>query len=220
MSATPDNNSKVEAAGASDDSIQQVHARLQKTKPEKANGYSLLPLALLGILCTAIFFGSIYVAHNSVRFDPLVTNEHAKREKPGAAGPVALTRAQMGKKIFVANCATCHQLNGQGVPNQFPPLAGSEWAQGNEERIIRIVLNGLSGPITVEGHEYNNVMAPLGAVLKDEQIANVLSYVRNGAELGNKAPDVEPETVAKVRAATASRTTAWTAAELKQIGQD
>ncbi len=218
MSATPDRNSNVEASGASDDSIRQVHARLQSQKPEKANGYSLLPLGLLGIMCTAVFFGSIYMAHNSVRFDPLVVNEHAKREKPGAAGAVQLSRHDLGKKIFVGTCATCHQLNGEGVPGQFPPLKGSEWAQGNDERIIRIVLNGLSGPITVEGHEFNNVMAPLGAVLKDEQIANVLSYVRQ--EWGNKAPDVEPETVSKVRAETASRTTSWTAAELKKIGND
>ncbi len=218
MSATPDKNPHVEAAGASDASIQQVHARLQQTKPEKAGGYSLLPLALLGIMCCSIFFGSIYLAHNSVRFDPLVVNEHAKREKPGAAGPVQLSRHDLGKKIFVANCATCHQLNGEGIPGQFPPLKGSEWAQGNDERIIRIVLNGLSGPITVEGKEFNNVMTAVGATLKDDQIANVLSYVRQ--EWGNKAPDVEPDTVAKVRTEIGGRSTAWTAAELKQIGKD
>ncbi len=218
MSATPDNTPKVEAAGASDESIQQVHARLQKTKPEKANGYSLLPLVLLGIMCCAIFFGSIYMAHNSIRFDPLVTNQHANREKPGAGPQQQLSRHDLGKKIFVANCATCHQLNGEGVPGAFPPLARSEWAQGDEQRIIRIVLNGLSGPITVEGKDFNNVMPPLGAALKDEQIANVLSYVRQ--EWGNKAPDVEPETVSKVRGETASRTTAWTSAELKKIGHD
>ncbi|MEJ1974442.1 MAG: cytochrome c [Lacunisphaera sp.] len=216
--STSDNKSRIESSAASDDSILQVHARLQKQKPEKANGYSLTPLVLLGIMCSGIFFGSIYMAHNSIRFDPLVVNEHAKREKPGATGPVALTRAQMGKKVFTSVCATCHQLNGQGVPGQFPPLAGSEWAQGNEERIIRIVLHGLSGSITVEGKEFNNVMAPLGAVLKDEQIANVLSYVRS--EWGNKAAEVEPETVSKVRADTASRTANWTAAELKTIGKD
>ena len=216
--STPDPKSRIESSAASDDSILQVHAKLQHQKPEKANGYSLTPLVLLGNMCSGVFFGSIYMAHNSVRFDPLVVNEHAKREKPGAAGPVALTRAQLGKKTFTSICATCHQLNGKGVPGQFPPLAGSEWAQGNEERVIRIVLHGLSGPITVESQEFNNVMAPLGAVLKDEQIANVLSYVRS--EWDNKAPEVQPETVAKVRADTASRTTSWTAAELKKIGND
>ena len=216
MSQKSDNNFKVEQAGATDDSIQQVHARLQSSKPEKKDGYSLTPLVLLGVMCSAVFFGSIYMAHNSVRFDPLVVSEHAKREKPGVTGPVALTRAQLGKKVFLSTCATCHQATGLGVPGQYPPLAGSEWAQGPEERVIRIVLQGLNGPITVEGKEFNNVMAPLGAVLKDEQIANVLSYVR--AELGNKAAEVQPETVAKVRAEVADHAGYWTAPDLLKIG--
>ncbi len=215
MSAN-DSNFRVEQAGASDESIQQVHARLQASKPEKKDGYSKLPLVLLGLMCSAIFFGSIYLAHYSLRFDPLVYSEHASREKPGAVKFVALTRAQLGKKVFDATCITCHQANGLGLAGQYPPLAASEWAQGSEERTIRIVLHGLNGPITVEGKEYNNVMAPLGAALKDEQIANVLSYVRSA--WGNKAPEVQPETVAKVRAETASRTTYWTAAELAKIG--
>ena len=215
MSAN-DSNFRVEPAGASDDSIQQVHARLLTTKPEKADGYSKLPLVLLGLMCSAIFFGSIYLAHFSLRFDPLVYSEHANREKPGAVKVVALTRAQLGKKVFDMTCVACHQSNGLGVPGQYPPLVGSDWATGSEERVIRIVLHGLNGPITVEGKEYNNVMAPLGAALKDEQIANVLSYVR--ASWGNAAPEVLPETVAKVRADTAGRTAFWTAAELLKIG--
>ena len=215
MSAN-DSNFRVEPAGASDDSIQQVHARLLTTKPEKADGYSKLPLVLLGLMCSAIFFGSIYLAHFSLRFDPLVYSEHANREKPGAVKVVALTRAQLGKKVFDMTCVACHQSNCLGVPGQYPPLVGSDWATGSEERVIRIVLHGLNGPITVEGKEYNNVMAPLGAALKDEQIANVLSYVR--ASWGNAAPEVLPETVAKVRADTAGRTAFWTAAELLKIG--
>ena len=213
--STPDKKSPIEASKASDDSILQVHAGLQKTKPEKADGYSATPLVLLGIMCSGIFLGSIYMVHNSIRFDPLVVSEHAKREKPGAQAAVQLSRHDLGKKVFTSVCATCHQLNGQGVPNAFPPLAGSEWVVGDEERIIRIVLHGLKGPLEVHGQKFDNVMAPLGAVLKDEQIANVLSYVRQ--EWGNKAADVEPETVAKVRADTASRTTNWTAAELEAI---
>jgi mono/diheme cytochrome c family protein len=211
-----DSNFRVEQSAASDDSIQQVHAQLQKKKPEKTDGYSMLPLVLLGLMCCAVFFGSIYLAHFSLRFDPLVYSEHANREKPGAVKVVALTRAQMGKKVFDTTCIACHQANGLGVPGQYPPLAASEWVTGSEERIIRIVLHGLNGPITVEGKEYNNVMAPLGGALKDEQVANVISYVR--ASWGNTAPEVSPETVAKVRAETAGRNTFWTAAELLKIG--
>ena len=209
-----DPNFRVEQSAASDDSIQQVHARLQKQKPEKAEGYSMLPLVLLGLMCCAVFFGSIYMAHYSLRFDPLVYSEHANRAKPGDKGPVAVDPVAMGKGVFERNCVTCHQLNGLGVPGQYPPLAGSEWANGSEERIIRIVLHGLNGPIHVAGKDFNNVMAPLG-VLRDDQIANALSYVR--ASWGNNSPVVKAETVAKVRAETADRKTFWTAAELEKI---
>jgi mono/diheme cytochrome c family protein len=213
MSAN-DSNSRVEQSAASDDSIQQVHAQLQKQKPEKADGYSMLPLVLLGLMCCAVFFGSIYLAHYSLRFDPLVYSEHANRAKPGATAAVAMSRAQLGKRTYDTTCIACHQANGLGVPGQYPPLAGSEWVTGSEERAIRIVLHGLNGPIKVGDKEYNNVMAPLG-VLRDDQIANVLSYVR--ATWGNAAPEVQPETVAKVRADTAGRTAFWTAAELEKI---
>lgn len=210
------NKSNFEPSAASDDSLREVHAQLQGQKPQKAHGYSATPLVLLSLMCCIVFFGSIYMVHNSVRFDPLVVNNHANRAKPEAAGAVKLTRAQLGKPVFASTCAACHQLNGQGVPGAFPPLAGSEWVVGSEERIIRIVLNGLQGPIKVAGHDFNNVMAPLGAVLNDDKIANVLSYVRQ--EWGNNAPEVQPETVAKVRADTASHNGYWTAEELLKVG--
>jgi mono/diheme cytochrome c family protein len=217
MSTEPDKNFRLEQACATDDSIQQVHAQLQRIKPEKKGGYPLLPLGILGLMCTVVFFGSIYLAHNSIRFDPLVVSEQANREKPGAFKIVPLTRAQLGKKTYDMTCIACHQATGLGVPGQYPPLVGSEWVLGSEERIIRIVLHGLNGPITVEGKEYNNVMAPLGEALKDEQIANAISYVR--ASWGNNAPEVTPEAVAKVRAETAGRKTYWTAAELEALAK-
>ena len=217
MSSTPNPDYRFEEAGASDDSIQQVHARLRKQKPDKANGYAFLPLGILGLMCSSVFFGSIYLAHYSLRFDPLVTNEHAKREKPGAVVQTAVPPAVLGKKVFTTICIACHQATGLGLPGIYPPLAGSEWAQGSEERIIRIVLHGLNGPITVEGKEFTNAMAALGGVLKDEQIANALTYVRQ--EWGNKAPEVKAETVARIRAEVGNRTSPWTAAELLKIGQ-
>lgn len=217
MSSTPDHNYRFEEAGASDDSIQQVHAQLRKQKPDKASGYSFLPLGILGLMCSAVFLGAIYLANYSVRFDPLVVNQHAKREKPGAIVQAPISPAVLGKKVFSSICITCHQATGQGVPGVYPPLAGSEWAQGDEERIVRIVLYGLNGPITVEGKEFNNAMAALGTVLKDEQIAHALTYVRQ--EWGNKAPEVKPETVARIRAEVGNRTAPWTSAELLKIGK-
>lgn len=101
MSSQPDKNFQLEQANASDDSIQQTHAQLLQTKPEKKDGYSFLPLGILGLMCTAVFFGSIYLAHNSVRFDPLVYSEAAKREKPGAVANVALTRPSWESGFFL-----------------------------------------------------------------------------------------------------------------------
>ena len=210
-----DQNNSVEQSGASDDSIQQVHAHLQHTKPEKAVGYSAFPLVLLGIMCSLVFFGSLYLAHYSAHFDPTIYNEHQK-PRSGAAEVVTVTPAQLGKKVFTQICVACHQATGQGIPGVFPPLAGSEWANGSEERIIRIVLHGLNGKITVAGKDFENAMASLGGTLKDEQIANVLTYVRS--EWGNNAPPVSAETVAKIRAENASRTAPWTAPELLKIG--
>lgn len=214
MNSQPDKHT-LEHSAASDDSIRQVHTHLQTNKPDKGDGsYPTYPLVLLGIMCSSVFFGSLYLAHYSSNFDPLIYNENAK---PVAGGPVVptVTPAMLGKRVYTNICMTCHQANGQGQAGVYPPLVASEWAVGSEERIVRIVLQGLNGPITVEGKEYNNVMTPLGSVLRDDQIANVLSYVRQ--EWGNNAPEVTAETVARIRAATADRKQPWTAAELLEI---
>jgi mono/diheme cytochrome c family protein len=103
------------------------------------------------------------------------------------------------------------------MPGAFPPLAGSEWVTGSVDRPIAIVLHGLQGPITVAGTEWNGVMMAngVGGPMSDDDIAAVLTYVRSS--WGNAASAVTAADVARVRAATASRTTAWTAAELQAL---
>lgn len=102
----------------------------------------------------------------------------------------------VGKVQFLV-CAACHGQNGEGGPIA-PPLAGSEWVKGPISNLIRIQLRGLQGPISVKGTEYNmpGGMAAL-AYQTDDQIAGVLTYVRNS--FGNKAPAVKPEQVAALR---------------------
>jgi mono/diheme cytochrome c family protein len=131
--------------------------------------------------------------------------------------PAPVVANAAGEAIYAANCVACHQPNGQGMPGAFPPLAGSEWVTGSVDRPIAIVLHGLQGPITVAGTEYNGVMVAGGTAgaMDDQQIADVLSYVRSS--WGNSASAVTVEDVARVRAAHASRTTAWTATELQAL---
>ncbi len=107
----------------------------------------------------------------------------------------AMADATLGKATY-AICSACHQATGLGIPNAFPPLAGSEWVNGPAENLIRIQLRGLKGEITVKGQKFNSIM-PANANLSDEQIASVLTYVRSN--FGNKASAVTPEMVKALR---------------------
>jgi mono/diheme cytochrome c family protein len=101
--------------------------------------------------------------------------------------------------VFTATCSACHQATGLGQAGTFPPLAGSEWvlAPGGN-RIAHIVLYGLSGPINVKGQDFNNTMLAWRETYTDEQIADVLTYIRS--EWGNNAAPVDPQVVKAARA--------------------
>lgn len=104
------------------------------------------------------------------------------------------------------------------MPGTFPPVALSEWAAAaNVALPIRVVLHGLQGPITVKGQKFNGTMPAFGTgqPMNDAEVAAVLTYVRSS--WGNKASAVSAEDVAKERAATASHTAPWTAAELTTL---
>ena len=101
-----------------------------------------------------------------------------------------------GEAIYLANCAACHQPTGQGLAGAFPPLAGSDFLKGDRKAVMSAALFGLSGPITVNGVEYNGVMPSLGH-LPDEDLAAALSYVFNS--WGNDGAAVSVEEVAALR---------------------
>lgn len=101
----------------------------------------------------------------------------------------------MGKGIFKNTCLPCHQANGEGLPNVFPPLAGSDYLNQNKERAIGSVINGLQQPITVNGKSYNGIMPPQN--LNDEQVAAVLTYVYS--QWGNSGKVVTKEEVSRQR---------------------
>jgi mono/diheme cytochrome c family protein/glucose/arabinose dehydrogenase len=134
----------------------------------------------------------------------------------------ALTASQQrhldaGLQAYLQLCAACHQPHGGGAPNLAPPLSNSDWVTGPPERLARVALHGLYGPVEVNGTTYNLVMPGLGAsgLLDDEKLAAILSYIRRA--WGNDESIVESSFVAEVRAATKSRTLPWTAAELLDL---
>ena len=138
--------------------------------------------------------------------------------KPGVIVPTvkALTNEQQllfdsGKQTYAGLCTACHQPTGKGLEGLAPPLAESEWVLGDPERIVKVVMHGLRGPIKVKGVAYSYDM-PAAGFLTDEQIAGVLTYIRR--EWDHEAAPVPLDLVQKIRAETKGRTDAWTEPEL------
>jgi mono/diheme cytochrome c family protein len=101
-----------------------------------------------------------------------------------------------GEKVYKKLCISCHQADGGGVPHLTPPLTKSSYVAGDKEELIKIVLNGLKN-VDIDEEAYSNPMPALGSVLKDQQIADVLTYVRNSFD--NKASAVTVPEVKEVR---------------------
>lgn len=124
---------------------------------------------------------------------------------------------KLGKSLYnkEGNCTTCHQMNGKGViASGFPPLVNSEWVLGDNKKLIKITLNGLMGPLKVLGKDYEGKVPMLGykSLLTDEEVAAVLTYIRN--TFGNKAAPIKPSEVKKIREQTKNKKGYYLAKEL------
>jgi mono/diheme cytochrome c family protein len=102
-----------------------------------------------------------------------------------------------GKKVYETYCLPCHLADGGGVSRMNPPLIKTVYVLGDKKRLIGIVLTGMDEPLEIDGETYSNMMAP-HEFLKDQEIADVLTFVRNS--FGNKASVITPEEVKTVRA--------------------
>jgi mono/diheme cytochrome c family protein len=123
-------------------------------------------------------------------------------------------RFDQGKNLFAGTCAACHQPHGLGLDGLAPPLVDSEWVNGPIERLARIAINGVRGPIQVAKRNYRLDMPPWG-VLDDASLAAIFTYLRR--EWGHTAAPIDAETIKRIRAAIADRHDAWTQPELLAI---
>jgi nitrite reductase (NO-forming) len=108
-------------------------------------------------------------------------------------------RVAAGAVLYNGTCSVCHQQNGEGLAGVFPPLANSDYLMADSRRAIEVVLNGLTGPVTVNGAAFNSVMPPMSQ-LNDDEIANILTFALNS--WGNEADAISSDDVAAVRATT------------------
>jgi mono/diheme cytochrome c family protein len=141
-----------------------------------------------------------------------VANAQAPAKKAAATKPAAVPD---GSKVFATTCVVCHQLDGAGKEGLYPPLAGSEWVNGDEAKLVRIILHGLTGPVEVAGETFSGAMPGWGPVLEDRDIASVATYIRSS--WGNKAAPITAAKVTAIRKATTSRKVPWTVPELAQV---
>lgn len=187
------------------------------SEPRTPGSSAQLPMWLTGLLGLLLYWGCNYVDNHGGGFNQLVhmpyqdTNELA-RVGAGKVDEVFV----LGRAKYQQICMPCHQESGIGVPNQFPPLAGSEWVlTPGPGRLIRLTQAGLTGPIKVKGTDWNLTMPPMGATLTDKELAAVLTYIRT--TWGNSASKVTEEQVKAVRGALGNRTDPFTADELQKV---
>jgi mono/diheme cytochrome c family protein len=193
---------------------------------EPTAGSAPVPAWMFGLLAFLVYMGEVYVMNHGgdlmggttghfppTVYDPFDSYVQVKRANPKKEGP----DPEFGEQVFAKNCQLCHQATGLGSPaQQFPPLAGSEWvvAEG-PNRMIRIVLHGLSGPVQVAGQQFGGATMATFQTLSDDEIAAVLTHERSS--WGNKAAPVTPQQVKKVRDATKDRSLPWAAEELQKL---
>jgi len=207
-------NEAAEGSRLEDHEVHNVHDQLLREKEEPTEGFSPVPIFLLFIFAAVVFWSGVYLAQNSgeFRWDAYSPDFDPEAEQEA---PEPKPLAEIGERVFSNRCSQCHQSNGQGIQGVYPPLDGSRWVTGSKERVVKILLNGLQGPIEVAGSTYNQAMPAFGDTglnLGDRQIAGVLTYVRQS--WSNNASEISEDQVASLRSEFGSRSEAWTADEL------
>lgn len=207
----------LEHTGLGDTELQKIHAQLAREKSEPTESYAATPLFVVFLFAMLSFWAGLYVIKYSGGFSPFVYDEHQSgKESSGSATAMVFDPMVAGKRFYGKNCVVCHQADGSGVAGQFPPLKASDWVQGPEERLAKILLHGMSGEIHVNGNTYNGNMPAFGATGKDRDIAAVLTYLRTAPEFGNNVAPISEDTVKAVRA-NFPRSTPWNGSELEAI---
>ncbi|MEA2708384.1 MAG: hypothetical protein QOF78_985, partial [Phycisphaerales bacterium] len=186
-------------------------ATRRRRAPQKQITLDAPPVALVKLSTS----GSDAVRSRLEKVDAMFTWPGKPVEPPPKVEPLTAeqqARFERGKQQYALICGQCHKPDGLGQAGLAPPLVNSEYVLGPETRLARIVLQGLRGPVEIQGKTFNLDMPSLGA-LDDEQVAAALTYVRR--EWGHTADPVDPKAVKDVRGATSGRREAWTTKELE-----
>jgi mono/diheme cytochrome c family protein len=194
---------------------------VQEAGGEPAVQRNPIPVLLVALLGALVYWGNMHIVQHGGELDARVHGPYRSFKEIGDLQPKGEEQEMIARGLRVYNkptCAACHQNDGNGSASQnTPPLVGSEWVLAKDpNRLIRIVLHGLTGPIKVKDKEWGAV-AMLGwkDTLTDQEIADVLTYVRN--TWGNKAPPVKADQVKKIRDETKDQSGYVTVPDLMKV---
>ena len=196
-------------------SMEELHrAAMEKEEQIPEEGNERGPWWMYVIIVLTLAFGFFYMGRylGEVSDRPHVL---FAEPEPAELEEEEFDPMQVGSRIYTRLCQSCHQQDGSGVEGAFPPLDGSDWVIGDPQRPVNIVLHGFEGEIARNGVTYNALMPGFSRLVSDEDVAAVVTYIRNS--FGNEAPEVAPEEVAEIRDATQDRTSPWTEDELNEF---
>lgn len=226
----PDSQEKNLDYEAEGGSVVEVHDAVRREKILPPTGREPISFGPLIIAAFVLILGAGYLgAYGNFFSDSIYTTDYYRPDPrpPGKSGPAIdedlpwIDKWLAGGKKVYTNCVACHQPDGKGLPGQFPPLIGTDWVSGSTSRLGGILLNGIMGPLTVEGQSYNGQM-PAWSGLSDEQIAQVMTYIR--FEFGGMAEDpagvVTAEMVQAARTEHSGQSGFWNEEGLLAIPED
>lgn len=186
--------------------VPQLMRPIYQEHDEPRDGFEPVPLWMAAVFGALIFWGGWYLATNSGEYRGDIYDTTTPRAADVSFVPQTTEQLyEVGRQLYV-QCAVCHKAGGDGIPGVHPPLKDADWVVGKDakpERLIRIVLFGVKGEMSVGGQKYTVPMSGYGAQWKDHQVAAVLTYIRMA--WGHKGDPITADQVAKVRAEEASR---------------
>ena len=203
------------------DDIHALHDPVMREYERPRDGFEPLSVWLVMIFFALIGWGGWYLGTYSGAFRPDVIDiiplaEQAVPPELVEPEPVEVDPMTLGEDLYT-DCAACHQAQGQGIEGIFPPLVNNERVVGDAGPLAAIIIDGLQGPIVVDGVEYDDVM-PGWDHYTDQEVAAVLTYIRQS--WGNDAEPVDEALVADVRELTEERVELWTQPELEAFFEE
>ena len=200
------------------DDVHALHDPVMREHARPRDGFEPISVWLVFIFMAFVAWGGWYLGAYSASFradviDIIPLEEQALAPEVDDLPPDEVDPMVLGEQVYT-NCAPCHQADGQGVVGAFPPLTDNARVQGDPRPFAALLIDGLHGPLEVDGVAYDEVMPGWGQ-LQDQELAAVMTYVRQS--FGNDADPVDADLVAQVRQATDDRDELWTDQELEEF---